>query len=85
MGRNNDFDQARKQIVYETLDDDNDEQIMSYLRAMQQQEGNNSQQRRPRRVINCNREDGHLQLMNDYFSENLIYIKTQFRCRFRMR
>ena len=37
MGWNNDFDQVWKQIVYETLDDDSDEQIMSYLRVMQQQ------------------------------------------------
>ena len=60
MGRNNDFDQAWKQIVYETLDDDSDEQIMSYLRGMQQQRDNNSQQRRPKRVINRSREDEHL-------------------------
>jgi len=56
MGRNNDFDRIWKQIVYETLDDDSDEQIMSYLCVMQQQEGNNNQHRRPRRVINHNRE-----------------------------
>ncbi|KAH1189881.1 hypothetical protein GmHk_20G057563 [Glycine max] len=56
---------------------------MSYLCAMQQQ-GNNSQQRRPRRVINRNCEDEHLQLMIDYFSENSIYTETQFQCRFRM-
>jgi len=60
MGRNNDFDQAWKQIVYETLDDDSDEQIMGYLRGMQQQRDNNSQQRRPKRVINRSREDEHL-------------------------
>jgi len=78
MGQDNDFDQAWKQIIYETLDDDSDEQIMSYLRVMQQQGGNNSQQRRPRRVINPNHEDGHLRLMNDYFSKNSIYTETQF-------
>ena len=65
MDQTNDFNRVLKQIVYETLDDDSDEQIMSYLRAMQQQGGNNSQQIRPRRVINC--EDGHLRFMNDYF------------------
>ncbi|KAH1255779.1 hypothetical protein GmHk_04G011841 [Glycine max] len=43
---------------------------MSYLCAMQQQGGNNSQHRRPRRIINRNCEDGHLRLLNDYFSEN---------------
>jgi len=58
---------------------------MSYLRAMQQQGGNNNQHRRPRRVINLNREDEHLQLMNDYFLENLIYTETQFRHRFQIR
>ena len=56
MGRNNDFDRVWKQIVYETLDDDSDEKIMSYLCVMKQQEGNNNQHRRPRRVINHNRE-----------------------------
>ena len=65
MGQDNDFDQAWKQIIYETLEDNSDEQIMSYLRAMQQQGDNNSQQRRPRKFINRNREDGHLRLMND--------------------
>ncbi|KAG4922284.1 hypothetical protein JHK82_051254 [Glycine max] len=78
------LDQDWKQIVYETVDD-SDEQIMRYLCAMQQQGGNNSQQRRPRRVINRNREDEHLRLMNDYFSENSIYTKTQFRCRYQIR
>ena len=37
MNQNNDFERFWKQIVYGTLDDDNDEQIMSYLRATQQQ------------------------------------------------
>jgi len=37
MDRNNDFDKVCKQIVYETLDNDSDEKIMSYLHAMQQQ------------------------------------------------
>ena len=36
MDWNNDFDKVWKQIVYETLDDDSDEQIMSHLHAMQQ-------------------------------------------------
>jgi len=45
---------------------------------MQQRGGNNSQQRRPRRVINRNIEDDHLQLMNDYVSENSVYTETQF-------
>ena len=83
MDPNNDFDRVWKQFFYETLEDDSYEQIMSYLCAMQQQ-GNNSQQRRPRRVINRNCEDEHLQLMIDYFSENSIYTETQFQCRFRM-
>jgi len=52
---------------------------------MQQQEGNKSQHKRPRKVINCNREDGHLRLMNDYFSENSIYTETQYRRRFQVR
>ena len=82
MVRNNDFNKVWKQIVYETLDGDSDEQIMRYLHAMQQQGDNNSQHRRPVRVINRNREDGHLRLMNDYLSENSIYTETQFRCRF---
>ena len=43
MGQNNDFDKFWKQIVYETLDDDNDEEIMNYLCVMQQQEGNKSE------------------------------------------
>ena len=84
MDPNNDFDRVWKQIIYETLDNDNDEQIISYLHAMQQQGGNNNQRTRPRRVINCNREDGHLRLMNDYFLENLIYTDTQFRRWFQM-
>ena len=33
MDGNNDFDKVWKQIVYKTLDDNNDEQIMSYLRV----------------------------------------------------
>ena len=37
IDRNNDFDRVWKQIVYETLDDDSDEKIMSYLHVMQQQ------------------------------------------------
>jgi len=78
MDQNNDFGRVWKQIVYETLDDDSDEQIISYLRAMQQQGGNNNQHKNPKRVINHNCEDRHLQLMNDYFSENSIYIETQF-------
>ena len=60
MDPNNDFDKVWKQIVYKTLDDNSDEQIMSYLHAMQQQGGNNSQHKKPKRVINYNREDGHL-------------------------
>ena len=55
-------------IVYERLGDDSDEQIVNYLYVMQQQRGNNCQHKRPRRVINHNHEDGHLRLMNDYFS-----------------
>ena len=34
MDPNNDFEKVWKQIVYETLDDDSDEQIMSYLHEM---------------------------------------------------
>ena len=41
MDPNNDFDGVWKQFVYETLDDNSNEQIMSYLGAMQQQKGNN--------------------------------------------
>ncbi|KAH1190615.1 hypothetical protein GmHk_20G058116 [Glycine max] len=45
--------------------------------------GNNERKKiqhiRPRRVIKCNCEDGHLRLMNSYFSEISIYTKTQFR------
>ena len=60
MGQNNDFDRVWKQIVYETLDNDSDEQIMSYLCAIQQQRCNNNQHRSPRRVIKYNRVDEHL-------------------------
>jgi len=72
MDRNNDFNRVWNQIIYETLDNDSNEQIMSYLHAIQQQGGNMSQHKRPRRVINCNHEDRHLLLMNDY-SENSVY------------
>jgi len=66
-GQNNDFDRVWKQIIYETLDDNSDEKIMSYLRAIHQQRGNNSQHKRSRTTINHNHEDLHLRLMNDYF------------------
>ncbi|KAG4933203.1 hypothetical protein JHK87_047205 [Glycine soja] len=91
MDPNNDFDKVWKQIIYETLDDNSDKQIMSYLRAMQQQGGNNSQHIRPRRVINRNREDEHSVYTKDLeeslitISKNLVYKETQFRRRFRMR
>jgi len=34
--------------------------------------------------VNQNREEGHDRLFNEYFSPDPIYIKTQFRRRFRM-
>ena len=56
MDPNNDFERVWKQFFYEILNDDSEEQIMSYLCAMQQQGGNNNHHRRPRGVINHNHE-----------------------------
>ena len=38
-----------------------------------------------RRFIKRNHKDGHARLMNDYFSENLVYLDHIFRNRFHMR
>ncbi|KAH1266478.1 hypothetical protein GmHk_01G001967 [Glycine max] len=46
---------------------------------VQQQAKNNSRPTRTRTTINRNREDKHSCLMNDYFSENGVCTKTQFR------
>ena len=37
-----------------------------------------------RKTINCNQLQGHVQLYNDYFSENPTYPDKLFRRRFRM-
>lgn len=39
----------------------------------------------PRRYVERPREQASQQLMDDYFSLNLVYNETQFRRRFRMR
>ena len=46
MTPNNDIDKIWKQIIYETLDNNHNKQIMSYSRTMQQQKENNSQHKR---------------------------------------
>ncbi|XP_010480933.1 PREDICTED: uncharacterized protein LOC104759740 [Camelina sativa] len=40
--------------------------------------------RRPRAFIDRGREEGHIRLWNDYFSENATYSQASFHRRFRM-
>ena len=46
---------------------------------------NNSRPRQRRRIINRNCEDGYSRLLNDNFSENFVYIESQFQQRFQIR
>jgi len=46
---------------------------------------NSRQHSRQRIHIERNREEGHIRLYNDYFYDNPVYTKAQFRRRFRMR
>lgn len=69
-----------------TLEDNDKEEIMRYLRELQQQVENNSWPRQTRRHINCDCECGkHSCLLNEYFSKNFVYTERQFRRRFQMK
>ncbi|MCI49157.1 ribosomal protein, partial [Trifolium medium] len=68
-------------MFMEFMNDDTDEQIVRLLYEYQAQEeaASSNRPRRPRRNIERNREEGHDQLFNDYFSEAPVYTNEQFR------
>uniref|UniRef100_A0A0D3A8S6 DDE Tnp4 domain-containing protein n=1 Tax=Brassica oleracea var. oleracea TaxID=109376 RepID=A0A0D3A8S6_BRAOL len=73
------FDQTFDQYFDQTFDETFDNLCNVY--------GNQEDERRRRKkrvFIERNREEGHLQLWNDYFSDTPTYPKNLFRRRFRM-
>ncbi|XP_058742343.1 uncharacterized protein LOC131614811 [Vicia villosa] len=71
------------EVIEEELMDNTDEELL--LSKLEKERQSRSSSRRTRRsVIDRNREEGHIRLFNDYFSENPVYTDAQFRRRFRM-
>ena len=71
------------EVIEEELMDNTDEELLLSMLEKERQSGSSSRKKR-RSVINRNREEGHIRLVNDYFSENPVYTDSQFRRRFRM-
>ncbi|XP_058742373.1 uncharacterized protein LOC131614851 [Vicia villosa] len=71
------------EVIEEELMDNTDEELL--LSMLEKERQSRSSLRRKRRsVIDRNREEGHIRLFNDYFSENPVYTDAQFRRRFIM-
>ncbi|XP_058763538.1 uncharacterized protein LOC131636983 [Vicia villosa] len=64
------------------MDNTDEELLLSMLEKERQ--SRSSSRRKIRSLIDRNREEGHIRLFNDYFSENPVYTDAQFRRRFRM-
>ncbi|XP_058767609.1 uncharacterized protein LOC131641324 [Vicia villosa] len=71
------------EVIEEELMDNTDEELLLSMLEKERQSGSLSRKKR-RSVINRNREEGHIRLVNNYFSENPVYTDAQFRRRFRM-
>ncbi|KAG5065843.1 hypothetical protein JHK86_009574 [Glycine max] len=85
MDPNIDLDGVLDQMIDEELEDNTNEEIITLILESQQQlHGNTTRHSQRRKVVRCNREEGHDRLLNDYFSENPMYTDI-FRRRFRMR
>ncbi|XP_058768837.1 uncharacterized protein LOC131642629 [Vicia villosa] len=71
------------EVIEEELMDNTDEELLLSMLEKERQSRSSSRRKR-RSVIDRNREEGHIRLFNDYFSENPVYTDAQFRRRFRM-
>ena len=73
-----------REVIEDEFKDTIDIEIAKFLIENQQQIGSSSKRKNTRRRIERNREEGHVRLFNDYFSDNPVYTDAQFRRRFRM-
>ncbi|XP_056849930.1 uncharacterized protein LOC108840392 isoform X2 [Raphanus sativus] len=82
----NNFDEAFDDAFEDTFDeafDDGFDQAFEHLTIHLDQE-ERRQKRKKRAYIERHREEGHIRLWNDYFSETPTYLPNLFRRRFRM-
>jgi len=83
------FDKEILPIVEDLLDDETDNQDMTFLlkvfQVAQDLRSLSSLPRAKRRLIRRDRQEAHKHLFRDYFSEDSIYNEQHFRRRFRMR
>jgi hypothetical protein len=83
----NNFDDLNKhfwEVIEDECMDNTDEELLMSMLEKEQQSGSSTRPKRRRKKIDRSREEGHIRLFNDYFSENPVYTDAQFRRRFRM-
>ncbi|KAK2421786.1 hypothetical protein QL285_032376 [Trifolium repens] len=83
----NNFDDLNKhfwEVIEDECMDNTDEEVLMSMLEKEQQSGSSTRPKRRRKKIDRSREEGHIRLFNDYFSENPVYTDAQFRRRFRM-
>ncbi|XP_058771943.1 uncharacterized protein LOC131645627 [Vicia villosa] len=81
--KSNNLNKLFWEVIEEELMDNTDEELLLSMLEKERQSRNSSRRKR-RSVIDRNREEGHIRLFNNYFSENPVYTDAQFRRRFRM-